>query len=47
MFGYIKPDRDELLVKDYNLYKAIYCGLCREIKRNVSFFLSFGLSYDF
>ena len=47
MFGYVKPDRDELLVKDYNLYKALYCGLCREIKSNVSFFLSFGLSYDF
>ncbi len=47
MFGYVKPDRDELLVKDHKLYKAVYCGLCREIKSNVSFFLSLGLSYDF
>jgi hypothetical protein len=47
MFGYIKIKKEELLVKDYALYKSVYCGLCREIKKNVSYFLSFGLSYDF
>ena len=47
MFGYVKTKKEELLVKDWLLYRAVYCGLCREIKKNVSFLLSFGLSYDF
>ncbi len=47
MFGYIKTKKEELLVKDWSLYRAVYCGLCHEIKKNVSFPLSFGLSYDF
>ncbi len=47
MFGYIKPDRDNLLVKDLALYKAVYCGLCATIRNNVSFILPFKLSYDF
>ncbi len=47
MFGYIKPHKEELLIKDYNIYRAVYCGLCRHIKKNVSFFLPFSLSYDF
>lgn len=47
MFGYVKPDRDNLLVKDLALYKAVYCGLCSTIKKNVSFILPLKLSYDF
>lgn len=47
MFGYVKPDKENLLVKDLHLYKAVYCGLCDSIKKNVSFFLPFTLSYDF
>ncbi len=47
MFGYIKPDKNNLLVKDAALYKATYCGLCSVIKKEISFFLPFALSYDF
>ncbi len=47
MFGYIKPDKDNLYVKELNLYKAVYCGLCETIKKKVSFILPFKLSYDF
>lgn len=47
MFGYIKVQKENLLVKDYALYRALYCGLCREIRKNVSFFLPLSLSYDF
>ncbi len=47
MFGYIKIQKEELLLKDYNLYRALYCGLCREIRKNISLFLPFSLSYDF
>ncbi len=47
MFGYVKPDKENLLVKELALYKAVYCGLCETIKKKVSFFLPFSLSYDF
>ena len=47
MFGYVKVNKEEMLVKDYALYRALYCGLCREIRKNVSFFIPFSLSYDF
>ena len=29
MFGYVKPVAKELLVKEYEFYKATYCGICR------------------
>ena len=41
MFGYVKPDKENLLVKELALYKAVYCGLCDAIKKKVSFFLPF------
>ena len=47
MFGYVKPDKENLLVKDLALYKATYCGLCSVIKKRISLILPFTLSYDF
>lgn len=47
MFGYVKPDKENLLVKDLALYKSTYCGLCAVIKKEISFILPFTLSYDF
>ena len=46
MFGYIKVDRAELLGKEYDAYKGIYCALCRQLGRDYSIFARFILSYD-
>ena len=46
MFGYVKIFKDELKVKDYNLFKAYYCGLCQTIKREYGFPARYFLSYD-
>lgn len=46
MFGYVKPLPGELKVKEYEYYKAAYCGLCRALKQK-STVLPFTLSYDF
>jgi hypothetical protein len=46
MFGYVKTCTPELKVKEYEFYKAVYCGLCRSLGR-MNCFLSFTLSYDF
>ena len=47
MFGYVRPLHSELRVKEYEIYKAVYCGLCKELKRRYGFSASFVLSYDF
>lgn len=33
MFGYIVPDKPYLFVKDLNLYKSVFCGICKSLKR--------------
>jgi hypothetical protein len=47
MFGYIKPNIPELKVKDNELYKATYCGLCRTMGKCIGCASKFTLSYDF
>ncbi len=47
MFGYIKVSKPELRVKEYELYKAVYCSLCREMGKTYGILSRFTLSYDF
>ena len=47
MFGYIRIAKPELKVKEYEMYKAIYCSLCRELGRSYGFLSRLTLSYDF
>ncbi len=47
MFGYIKASKGELKVKEYEMYKAVYCSLCRTLGKEYGFFTRFTLSYDF
>lgn len=46
MFGYVKPRSDDLLVKEYEFFRAVYCGVCRAMRKETGFFSSFALSYD-
>ena len=46
MFGYVKVDRANLLGKEYDTYKSIYCALCKELGKEYSVFARFILSYD-
>lgn len=47
MFGYIKPDTGDLKVREHELYKAAYCGLCRAQRKYTGLLSSLFLSYDF
>lgn len=47
MFGYVKIDKQELLVKDYEAYKAVYCGLCKTLGKRYSVFSRMLLNYDY
>ena len=46
MFGYVSILKDELKVKDYRLFRAYYCGLCKSLGKNSGILSRFGLSYD-
>lgn len=47
MFGYIKPFQPELKIREAEDYKAVYCGLCKELGRSYGLFTRMTLSYDF
>ncbi len=47
MFGYIKANKPEMRVKEYEMYKAVYCSLCRELGKGYGPAARFTLSYDF
>ena len=47
LFGYIKAYKSELRMKDYEVYRAVYCTLCRELGRSFGPFARFTLNYDF
>jgi hypothetical protein len=47
VFGYIKIDKPELKVKEYEVYKAVYCSLCKELGKYYGILARLTLSYDF
>ncbi len=47
MFGYVLPFKPELKMKEWQAYRSVYCGLCKELKRNYGFFSRMVLNYDF
>nr|MCR5123291.1 DUF5685 family protein [Ruminococcus sp.] len=46
MFGYIKPLRAELLVRENEFYEAVYCGICRDMRLRYGDLAALTLSYD-
>ncbi|MDT8718710.1 hypothetical protein IAI10_18800 [Clostridium sp. 19966] len=46
MFGYVVPCRMELKIKDFEKFKAYYCGLCHAIKDNFGNLPRMALNYD-
>lgn len=46
MFGYVKYDVPNLYIKDFMLYKAMYCGLCKGIGASCGQRARVGLTYD-
>ncbi|MBQ3048478.1 MAG: hypothetical protein IJC94_00835 [Oscillospiraceae bacterium] len=47
MFGYVRPLKPELKVKEFETYNAIYCGLCHKLGSAFGVAARFTLSYDF
>ncbi len=47
MFGYIQPLKCELKMKEYDYYRAAYCGLCNSLRTRCGFIARFIVNYDF
>lgn len=46
MFGYIVMNRPEIKMKDFDMYRSFYCGLCRELREKYGISGQITLSYD-
>lgn len=46
MFGYIIVNKPELKIKEYEIYKSYYCGLCKALGKNGGQTARLSLSYD-
>lgn len=47
MFGYVRPLKSELKVREYEQFRGIYCGLCHALKKCCGFSARFIINYDF
>ena len=47
MFGYVRTENAELKVKEHELYRATYCGLCRSMGKCTGQCSRMTLNYDF
>ena len=46
MFGYVIPDKPNMFMKDFSLYRAYYCGLCKCIGHVCGETMRFLTNYD-
>lgn len=46
MYGYVRPHKGELKVREYEQYRAMYCGMCRVLEQHCGFGARMLLSYD-
>lgn len=47
MFGYVRINKAELRVWEYEAYRSVYCSLCKRIGKSYGPFARLTLSYDF
>ncbi len=47
MFGYIQPLKCELKMREYDFYRAAYCGLCNALRARCGIKARFIVNYDF
>ena len=46
MFGYVTPDKPNLFMKDYVLFRANYCGVCHAMKKESGQTARLTVNYD-
>ncbi|MDL2327752.1 DUF5685 family protein [Ruminococcaceae bacterium OttesenSCG-928-A11] len=46
MFGYVLPVKGEMKVRDFEAYRSVYCGVCKQLGKSFGVFSRFLLNYD-
>ena len=46
MFGYVIPDKNNMYIKDFNVFNAFYCGLCKALHKTGSEVSRLCTNYD-
>lgn len=46
MFGYVRPWKAELKIKEFVRYRSVYCGICKTISRNYGQIPRLATTYD-
>jgi len=46
LFGYVKPQKSELLVREFEQYNGIYCSLCKSLGKAYGPLARLALNYD-
>ena len=46
MFGFIRPLKSELKVREWERFQSVYCGLCHSIRSRYGSAQAMLLSYD-
>ncbi|MBQ7737159.1 MAG: hypothetical protein IJT62_04925 [Oscillospiraceae bacterium] len=46
MYGYVRPLKSELRVREYELFQAAYCGLCEALRERYGAASRFVVNYD-
>lgn len=47
MFGYIKTYKPEMKICEYDGYKAVYCTLCKQLRKDYGVLARFTLNFDY
>ncbi len=46
MFGYVRTDKPEMKIKEYETYRGLYCSLCKAMGKHFGVLSRLTLSYD-
>jgi len=46
LFGYVEPDKPELKIRDFELFRGYYCGVCKSMGKRYGQLSRFSLTYD-
>lgn len=46
MFGYVRCDKPEMKIKEYEIYRGLYCSLCKAMIKHFGILSSLTLNYD-
>jgi len=46
MFGYVTINKPELKIREFDMYRSYYCGLCQSLRKRHGLFGQLTLSYD-